>query len=239
MSAKTPKAVPTPPGASASFNGHAAGPATRLTAPPVPVQAAAPRRWTAKGFAAAVICVLLGGLILMYAVPAYSKRHTVIVVARPVQVGTAITAADLTTASITSDPALTPIPANDQAGILGKLAMVTLRPGTLLTRTDVGTSDGFVSGQVLVPLGLKPEQFPGRGLAAGDHVLVVAMQVGGAAPPAASTGDIRATVADVGANDPSSDQTVVDLRVPAADGPTVARLGATGNVIVLLLPPGS
>jgi hypothetical protein len=53
-----------------------------------------------------------------------------------------------------------------------------------------------------------------------------------------SEAGIPATVADVGAQSPVTLVTVVDVRVPAAEGAQVARLASTGNLAVLVLPPG-
>ena len=115
---KTPTPPPPPPvAAAASGNSHVQGAGLVLTAPPTVVrQASAPRKWTAKGLAAAVMFVVIGGLIVMYAIPAFSTRDTVLVVAKAVPVGSTITDADLTTAKITADPALNPI----QASIAGR-----------------------------------------------------------------------------------------------------------------------
>jgi hypothetical protein len=43
---------------------------------------------------------------------------------------------------------------------------------------------------------------------------------------------------DVGARNADTQITVVDVRVPAADGVSLARLAATGNAVLVLLPPG-
>jgi hypothetical protein len=226
------------------MNGHGS-----VAAPPTAVlrQASAPRRWTTKGLAAAVIFVVLGGLVLMYAVPAYSKRVTVLVVARAVPIGARISDADLATARITSDPALTPVAATDRGAIVGRFATVTLRPGTLLTLSEVGDSDGFTAGQVLVPLALRAGQLPARGIVPGEQVLIVATPTnvtgstaGSTTPssdPSQSQGT-RATVAETGPANTATGVTVVDVSVPSADGVALAKLAATGNLTVVLLPAG-
>ena len=86
--------------------------------------------------------------------------------------------------------------------------MVDLRPGGLVTRDELGTNDGFTSGQVLVALGLKQGQFPARGLSAGQRVLVVATpgsgtgssSSGSSASPTQTAGT-KATVTEVGSTD--------------------------------------
>jgi SAF domain len=207
-------------------------------------EAAAPRPWTPKGLAAAVIFVVLGGLVVMYGVASFTKRDTVLVVAKAVPVGSTIDASNVTTAKISSDPALTPIPSDEREQVIGKVALVDLKPGTLFTRDELGTTDGFTTGQVLVALPLKQGQFPARGLTPGESVLVVATpgsNSDSAGPPAGTTPPsegTRAMVTEVGATDASTGVTVLDVRVAANAGVPLAQLASTGNAAVILLPPG-
>jgi SAF domain len=237
---------PPPPVAAPPGNGHAAQPSGVGTVPSPPTvvrEAAAPRRWTPKGLALAVICVVLGGLVVMFGVASFTKRDTVLVVAKAVPVGSTIDTSDVTTAKITSDPALKPIPSGERGTVIGKVALVDLKPGTLFTRDELGTSDGFTPGQVIVALPLKQGQFPARGLAAGQSVLVVATpgSSSNSGPPAGATtpsGGTKAVVTEVGATDASTGVTVVDVRVAADAGVPLAQLASTGNAAVILLPPG-
>ena len=243
--------VPLPPAAPAAgpLNGHIPSVSTgQREVPPPPTllrQASAPRRWTPKALALALICVVLGGLVVMIGVQSLTKRTTVLVVARPVAVGSTVYATDLTTASITSDAALNPVPDSDRDAVIGKVALVDLRPGTLLTMSEIGVSDGFTAGQILVALPLKPGQFPARGLSPGQSVVVVATPGanstnGGSAPSAAAStaSGTKATVAEVGATNVNTSVTVIDVRVDAGVATALAQLASTGNAAVLLLPPG-
>lgn len=240
--------VPPPPVAlPPASNGHgaAAGRAVPpvVASPPVVVrEASAPRRWTPKGLALVVILIVLGGLVVMIGLQHFAQRDTVLVVARAVPVGTRVAAADVTTAEITTDPSLKPISSANRDQVVGKVAMVDLRPGTLFTAAELGTSDGFTSGQVLVPLPLKQGQLPARGLSPGESVTVVATpgaqgsSASSSTPPSAT--GTKATVAEVGSTDANTGLTVVDVRVPEAASVALAQLAATGNATVLLLPPG-
>ena len=235
-----------PPVVAAPANGRVAqhDGAGKVPTPPIVVrEAAAPRRWTRKGLALAVICVVLGGLVVMFGVANFTKRDTVLVVANAVPVGSTIGPSDVTTAKITSDPALKPISSSDRDTVIGKVALVDLKPGTLFTRDELGSSDGFTPGQVLVALPLKQGQFPARGLSAGQSVLVVATPGNGTNSSAPATGTAstvgtKATVTEVGASDPSTGVTVVDVRVAADAGVPLAQLASTGNAAIILLPPG-
>lgn len=240
--------VPPPPVAQPpSTNGYNPAAAQALppvVAPPPAVvrEASAPRRWTPKGLALAVILIVLGGLVVMIGLQHFAQRDTVLVVAQPVSVGSRITGADLTTAKITTDAAIRPISSADRDQVIGKVAVVELRPGSTLTQSELGTSDGFTTGQVLVPLPLKQGQMPARGLSPGQKVTIVAAPGSDGATSsstaAPSTTGTAATVAEVGSLNASSGVTVIDVRVPADASVALAQLGATGNATVLLLPPG-
>jgi SAF domain len=223
-------------------------------APPGPAPAvrtaAASRRVNRRLLALSALVVLLGGLVAFIAGQMLTRHTEVLVVARTVQVGTKISADDLVTANVTADPHLSPIPASQRGQIVGMVAQVTLSPGELLTRSQVGAGSGFTRGQMLVALPLKPGQFPQRGLAPGQQVLVVSTPgssgtaATSGAPPAdngTATGSDRAvtaTVADVGSKDAATGLTVVDVRVSSEDGVAVAQLGSTGNLALILLPAG-
>lgn len=241
----SPPPVAKPPSANGHYPPEAQSAHPVIAAPPMVVrEASAPRRWTPKGLALAVILIVLGGLLVVIGLQHFAQRDSVLVVAKPVSVGSRITGADVTTAKITTDAALKPISSGDRDQVVGKIATVDLLPGTLFTRADLGTSDGFTPGQVLVPLPLKLGQMPARGLSPGEKITIVATpssdgtSSAGSSSAAPSTSGTDAVVAEVGSPDASSGLTVVDVRVPADASVALARLGASGNATVLLLPPG-
>jgi len=188
----------------------------------------------------AVLVVVLGGLVSMWAVSSYAHRDRVLVIAQDVAVGHAITVDDLAGADLTVDPRVAAFRVEQQDQVIGKVALVNLAKGTLVNPSQVGQSQLLTAGQVLVPLQLKPGQLPAVGLAPGQVVLLVATPadtaqagsaVGGADP-------IKASVAESGVPDPSTGMTVVDVRVPQDAGAPLARMAAGGNVTVVVLPPG-
>ena len=87
---------------------------------------------------------------------------------------------------------------------------------------------------------LKPGQLPAVGVASGQRVLLVGTPVdtGPGSAAVSSTDPIEATVAESGQPDPSSGVTVVDVRVPQDAGVSLARMAASGNVTVVVLPSG-
>jgi hypothetical protein len=211
-------------------------------APPVR-SAAARRRVSRRSLALSVLVVLVGGLIAFAAAGMLTTQTPVLAVAQDVQVGSTITADDLTTANVTSDPNLSPIPAALQPQIVGMVAQVPLARGQLLTRAQVGTGSGLKAWELLVALPLKEGQFPARGLSTGQRVLIVPTPgtSGSTSGTVAAGGTERATeatVAEVGQVNPTTQVTVVDVRLGEDDGPSVARLASTGNLALILLPAG-
>ena len=198
-----------------------------------------------------VLVVLVGGLIAFAGAQVLTKHTRVLAVAQDVPVGATITSSDLTVASVTKDPNISPIPAAEESQIVGMVAQVGLVRGELLTRGQVGTGSGFAPGQVLVALPLKQGQVLARGLTSGQKVLIVAAPgtngsagsgSGSSSSPAPSGGSpptgVDGTVAEVGAMNPATQITVVDVRVSSSDGVGVAQLASTGNLAVILLPAG-
>ena len=207
--------------------------------PPVVRQAAAPRQWSPRALAAAVMLVLLGGLVVMMALPRYAERRDVLVMARPVKAGQLLVAQDLTTAKIAAGPEVSTIAGGDAARVVGRIARADLAAGVALAPSLVAEDTGFGSGQALVGLALKTGQMPAAGIQVGQSVTIV-----GTPGTAAGQGGVWASasfpgvVASMGAKDPATGATVLDVRVPVADAAKVARLASTGNLAVLALPVG-
>jgi hypothetical protein len=217
--------------------------------PPVqqqPVRSAAARRRTSRrSLIISVLVVLVGGL-LAFAGGQVLTRHTqVLAVAQDVPVGATIKDSDLTVASVTKDPNLSPIQASQRSQIVGMVAQVGLVAGELLTRAQVGPSSGFTAGQQLVALPLKQGQFPARGLTPGQKVLIVATPgtngstgSGGRSSTATPAPGISGTAAEVGTMNPATQVTVIDVQVSADAGVALAQLASTGNLALILLPTG-
>jgi hypothetical protein len=208
--------------------------------------AAARRRASRKSLVLSVLIVLLGGLLAYAAGQMLTARTEVLAVARDVQVGSTITAEDMTVANVTSDPNLSPIPASQRSQVVGMVAQVPLTRGALLTGAQVGPDSGFAAGEMLVALPMREGQFPARGLSPGQQVLIVATPGSTGSTSGTPTnetdgaGDRQtdATVADVGLLNQATQVTVIDVQVSADDGVRVAELASTGNLALILLPAG-
>jgi hypothetical protein len=213
--------------------------------PPTVRVAAAGRQWRPRQVLLAVLVVVLGGLVSMWAVTSYAHRDRVLVITRNVALGQRITMDDLAGADLTLDPAVAAFTVAQQGDVIGKVALVGLAKGTLVNPSQVGVAASLGAGQVLVPLQLKPGQMPAVGLAPGQPVLLVATPANTTAGAAAGNPvtsvtpeTVQATVAESGQPDPATEVTVVDVRVLADEGAALAQMAAGGNVTVVVLPPG-
>lgn len=197
-----------------------------------------PRRRRPWLIVLAALIVALAAWANVVLVNRLDDRVEVLSVVRTVPAFERITDADLGVARIADDPALWPVPASERASVVGKVAAVELRPGSLVVREQVTEARPPFPGQQLVGLAVKPGQMPGGGVAPGDMVLVVIVaseQPGSSAVPG---GDgVRAQVVRVG--QPSSDGSVtVDVVVSAPNGPPLASASSAGRVALVLLPRG-
>lgn len=218
-------------------NGSGSG--GQIPAAPAPRVAAAPRQLQTRWLVAVVAVVLLGGVLLLYAVPLYAGRSPVLVLARDVKAGASLTAADVTTAEVSVGEQVTVV--HPQDGVLGKTALADLPAGSLLSPRLVGESAAVTAGQVLVPVRAKLGQRPQQGLSFGQQVLAVPAPEDPSSPAGqalAQAAPIRASVVSAAEPDPTTGDVVVDLRVPDKDAVGLARAAATRSVMLLLLPAG-
>jgi hypothetical protein len=183
-----------------------------------------------------IVLVLVGGSAGGWLVTRAGDKVPVLAVARPVGYGTIIEDADLAVARVAPDAALFPLPAGDRSRVVGQYAAVELRAGTLLTDEQITAEPVLDPASELVGVAVAPSQLPNRPLQAGDRVLVVSTPSRDADPPAGRPGSITGTVVGVGAPDVDRVR-VIDVRVPAGTGPTLAAWVATGRVAIVLVPP--
>lgn len=190
-----------------------------------------------------VALITAGGLSGALLFTASGQRTAVLVVARDVPVGAAITEADLAPASLALDPAVKAVPVAKKAGMVGQRAAVELKTGSLLSPGQVTSESLVKAGEQLVGVALKPSQLPASRLAPGQKVLIVSTpdpaQAAGGGKPSEAVGapkTLAATVVAVGQPAPATGVVVVDVAVPAADGATLAARVATGAVALILAP---
>jgi hypothetical protein len=188
----------------------------------------------------ALAVALIGAGILGGAALYNNLNHQVpvLLITATVPAGSRLTAADLSTTSVTTGPGVRVIPARQEGQVVGLVATTDLQPGSLLSAADLTSSLPPVSGQELVPIPVRPSELPASGLAAGDHLLVVpAPGAHGASssvvPPVLArptAGVVLAVTRGVG----QDGLQVVDLLVPAGDGAALAKEAATGEFALVV-----
>ncbi|MBV7249288.1 SAF domain-containing protein [Streptomyces sp. MW-W600-10] len=197
------------------------------------------RKWVQA--VAFILLAVVGALVAISAVNRAGDRVSVLALARDVQAGQQIAAADLVIASVADDPALAPVPAGDRTSMVGQRAAVDLRQGSLLTRSQLQAGGGLGDDQQVVGVEVKKGYAPRDELRPGDLVLAVVLPAQGeasetnGAKPGASPEGIEATVKSVGRTD-ASGSVVVNLVVEPTDGPLLATKAAAKQIALVRQP---
>ncbi|MFE2603592.1 SAF domain-containing protein [Streptomyces mirabilis] len=210
-------------------------PQGRAAGPVSPPRVSARRRRPGV-IALSLALIAAGGAGVAVLMLQVGHRTQVVTVVRDVQVGQVLTEQDLGRASISLDPAVKAVKADNLGSVVGKRAAVELKPGSLLTASQV-TKDSLVkAGEQLVPIGLKPEQVPATELLPGQKVQLVHVPAQGetakdsGTPPESITG--RVVKASKAA--PGTGIVVVDVATSANDGPTVASWVSSSTLRLVL-----
>jgi len=183
--------------------------------------------------AAAVVTILLGGLVAAWAWTATSKSQEVLVAQHAIPAGAVIQASDLTRARISSDPAITPVPAGAFDDVVGKRATYGFAAGTPIAQGSYASSMVPSGNNSLVGIALTSAQEPGQTLRIGDHVRIVVTPGEGGDQPTGLPPVSDAQVAGVHVADDTG-ATVVDLLVSHDEAPLLAARAATGDVALIL-----
>jgi hypothetical protein len=205
---------------------------------------ALPRRRRPGMIALAVALVGVGILASAALYQRADHQLPVLLVIAPVPVGSTITGADIGTTTVAAGPGLDDIPARELRQVVGLVAATSLRPGTLLASSELTSSLPPAPGQVLVPVALRPSSLPASGLAAGDHVDVVATpgdqgQSGASGTAPALVGPVPAIVEAVNLVTDEDGFDVVDLLVQGSFGAAVAKQASTGQFALIVTSRGS
>ncbi|GAA3808474.1 SAF domain-containing protein [Streptomyces chiangmaiensis] len=202
------------------------------TTPPVKRE----RRWSMV--AVCVLLAVLSALAAAAAVNSASSRSKVLAVARDVPAGQALTAADVTVAEVSTDAALSPLPASDKDSVLGKRAAVDLRKGGLLLAAQLNPGSGLGDSQQQVGVLVKRGQAPAGTLSAGDKVLAVTTPAQGdetSAKDGTPPSSVSAVVVSVSRPD-ATGSVVVNLAVATTDGPILATRASQGRIALVREP---
>ena len=200
------------------------------------------RRRSLPLVAVGVLCSFGGALLFALAYLGAGHHQAVLEVIQPVPAGGVITEADLQVTSLSAAPGLQVVPAAERPSVVGKVATVSLVPGSLLAPAQFGSGPALGLGQAVVGVGLKPGAMPGS-LLPGEQVMIVdtaAGTPGTISPPGGSVLVPQATVFAVppagnAANADPSQTPVVSVVVPAVEASTVAAAAAASQVSLVLV----
>lgn len=152
-----------------------------------------------------------------------------------VERGDVIEADDVQVVYVSSDDDLARLDSSQMNRVVGRVAVVDLAEGTLLTSSAVAEATAVNSGDGVVGLALDPGAYPARGLAPGDKVNVVR---------AADVADLDAKPTIVAANasvfaveELSSDRLLVSVLTNEADAAAVAASADAGGLRLVLVAP--
>nr|WP_203696579.1 SAF domain-containing protein [Streptomyces rubrogriseus] len=217
---------------------------TQAAGPVAPPRVSARRRRPGV-IALSLALIAAGGAGVAGLLLQVGDRTDVVTVVRDVQVGQVLTEQDLGKASVALDPAVKAVGADDVDSVVGQRAAVELKPGSLLSPSQV-TKDSLVrAGEQLVPIGLKPEQVPATALVPGQRVQLVHVPAQGAVeadkePSGAGPQSIAGRVVKASKAAPGTGVVVVDVATTTDDGPTVAAwVSADALRLVLDAPENS
>jgi hypothetical protein len=207
------------------------------TAPPVGRR----NRWRLVAGALVVVAAAAG--FAWYGTAA-ADLSPVLVVTRPVAMGTPLAAADLGVVEVRLAPGVRAMPGSQAGAVVGRPAALPLSPGMLLAPEHVGPVAVPAAGEVAVAVAVA---LPPAGLAPGSRVRVLVTPADGTAAGAAGPVDGEAaglvtpaavaTVVEVGPADGSGAR-VVSLLLPDGDGDRVVVAAATGRVSLVSEPAG-
>ncbi|MFI0411985.1 SAF domain-containing protein [Actinomadura sp. 3N508] len=190
-----------------------------------------------------MLLMLTGALSAAYLYTETGDRTSVVMVTRDIPVGSPIDAWDVATTQVDAGQGVALVPGRQLRQVVGRVASVDLRKGTLLAPSQVTTALSPRTGQQVVPIALKASQLPARGLAPGDQVLVIATPgQQGQSPPTAAGGDqltqdTAATIDQVSSAD-AEGSVQVDLVVDARVGPAIAKQASTGRLALVVTARG-
>lgn len=147
--------------------------------------------------------------------------------------GDKIRATDLRLIYVSSDDPFAHLGAGDTGRVVGRVALVDIRPGTLVAPSLIGTANGPGSGEGIVGLALDPGQYPAVGLAMGDHVDVVRSL--DQAPDRVGSAVLARHATVFAVDDLGSDRKFVSIRTSESHAEAIASASGRGALRLVLV----
>lgn len=221
---------PTPPGGrpgAPSFNGHGRASGPTITPPK--------RRIRLPELAISVMVIVIFALGAFTWHLSTSSKVSALAVNGDVKRGEVVESSDLRTVYVASDDTFARV--TDPSSVMGKVALVDIAAGTILSLSLVADGQSLTAGDGVVGLALEPGQYPALGLAPGDRINVVRS---GDALVTGTAGDVDEVIARgatvFSIEDLASDRKLVSIQTPEADANVVAAAAGSGLRLVLVSP---
>jgi hypothetical protein len=184
-----------------------------------------------------VVGCAFGGVLVARRV---DHRGSVLVLARPVHAGQALSGRDVREAAVSLDESLRAVAAGSLPKVIGRKVAYSLPPGVLLTPAELGPVRALAPGQGVAAVALKAGQYP-PGLEPGDRVSVVvapSSTVADQPPVSADASGVswEATVTGIQAAQ-DAETTVVSVQL-AEDAARQLAAAPAGQVSVVLVNGG-
>jgi hypothetical protein len=141
---------------------------------PVPVpRIVGNRRIRTGGIALATMLLAFGAVLSGIALISVSKTSSYLEVKTEIQVGSPVTAADLTSVQLSGGGQVALIPAADLKLVVGHVAATTLYPNTLLAPKQLTSTAPIPDGDVQIALSLNEAKLSSTSLAPGASITLV------------------------------------------------------------------
>jgi hypothetical protein len=193
-----------------------------------------PRQRRTPWLALAVVLALSGALLAGLLVQSAGHRQSVLVAARTINPGQAVTAGDLRVVDAAVDGGAALIPAAQRLRMVGKIATALFPTGTMLSPAQFSDAGLLDAGQVVVGALLGPGALPVPNLRAGDRVRLFATSGTGAfGGVAGELGTATVFATSVG---PQLGTVFVSLAIAAERAQPVTDVASQQRLRLVLLP---
>jgi predicted RNA-binding protein len=169
-----------------------------------------------------VLVLVVSALAALWLFQSSTDRTGVLALAGPVERGEVVTAEDLVTVEVAADEAIAVTRPGDVAGVVGRVALVDLPAGSLITASQVASAGEVQVGEGVVGLRLEPGQVPALRVTPGTTVSVLLTP-----PSAMASESLTASQIEAGSEVLVDAATVVDAAALGGQGEMVVSLSMT------------
>ncbi len=158
-------------------------------------------------------------------------RVPALALAGPVARGEVVEVEDLRVVNVSADRAVARLDASASDRVVGRMALVDLPAGSIVSEGMVADSSTVGPDEGVVGLSLEPGQYPSVDIAPGDRVNVVVSAGGAAAAPAGAPALAREAEV-VGVEDLNADRKLVSIKTTEGEAEAIAsRDGSTLRLV--------